>query len=100
VFVLPSDWDAYPLVLLEALARKLPIISTDTRGPKDIVDDNVNGFIIKKGDVNALAEKVITILTDEKLYQQFSTNAYQKGVSVYSAMAITKTIFNLYRNKL
>lgn len=96
VFVLPSDWDAYPLVLLEALARKLPIISTDTRGPKDIVDDNVNGFIINKGDVNALAEKVITLLTDEKLYQQFSLNAHQKGVSVYAASAITKKIEDIY----
>lgn len=96
VFVLPSDWDAYPLVLLEALARKLPIVTTDTRGPKDIVDNNVNGFIINKGDVNALAEKIIALLTNDTLYQQFSINAYQKGVSVYSASAITKKISSLY----
>jgi glycosyltransferase involved in cell wall biosynthesis len=96
LLVLPSDWDAYPLVLLEALARRLPIISTDTRGPIDIIDDNVTGFIIKKGDVDSLSKKIIRILNDWKLHKKMSDNAYQKALHFYSADSITKEIENLY----
>lgn len=100
VFVLPSDWDAYPLVLMEALARGLPCIATDTRGPIDIIEHEKTGFIVKKRDVNDLADKIIKILSDDNLYNNFSKNARETALKRYKADAITKEIEKIYLEKI
>lgn len=55
VFVLPTHSDAWGLVLNEAMACKLPVIATDVTGAsQDLIYEGVNGYIYRKGDINAL----------------------------------------------
>jgi len=100
IFGLPSDLDAYPLVLAEALAHGIPVVTTDARGPADIVSNGVNGYIIKKGDVKDLTEKIIRLFKDTKLYNQFSESAKQTARLNHSAPVIAKKIESLYFNLL
>jgi len=100
LFVLPSDLDAYPLVLAEAFAHGIPVVTTNARGPADIVNDGVNGYIIKKGDVNEIGEKSIVLLKNLKLHQEFSKSARQTALDNFSAQAITKRIETIYLDQL
>lgn len=59
VLVLPTCLDGQPLVILEAMAAGLPIISTDTGCIKDMVIDGDNGFIIPAKSPEAISEKVL-----------------------------------------
>jgi len=75
VFILPSivlkdDQDGIPVVLMEAIAYGLPIISTDVSGIPEICIDNFNGFLIKEKDVNAIIESIISMYkhSDKRLY--------------------------------
>ncbi len=63
-FVLPSTFEPYGLVLLEAMAFGLPIVATRTCGIPDIVRDGVDGLLVDVGDRQALVEALVTLLSD------------------------------------
>ena len=58
VFVLPSKREAMPQALIEAMARGMIVISSNTEGGKEIVKDSKNGFLFKIGNERELAEKI------------------------------------------
>lgn len=65
--VLTSDSEGFPMVLCEAMACGLPVVSTEYHiGARDLVKDNENGFVVAKGDVQAVAEKIIFFIENEK----------------------------------
>ena len=63
VFVLPSMADNLPNTLLEASAAGTPSVVFDTGGCAEIVRDGETGFVVEKGDVAALADRVLRVLT-------------------------------------
>ena len=61
-FLMTSDYEGMPNALLEAMVVGLPCISTDCRtGPKDMIDDGENGFLVKTGDSDSIAEAIIKL---------------------------------------
>ncbi len=65
VFVLPSYYEAFPKVLIEAMACEKPAISSRMGGTQDSIEDGVNGFLVNYADPEAIARAIITILQDE-----------------------------------
>jgi glycosyltransferase involved in cell wall biosynthesis len=65
IFVLPSDFEGYPLVLVEALASGLAIVSTDCLcGPREILADGDYGSLVPCGDADAMAKAMLAALTE------------------------------------
>ena len=66
LFVLSSDYEGMPNALMEAMALGIPCISTDCDGggAKFLIENNVNGLLVPKGDVIALANAMQIILSD------------------------------------
>lgn len=58
VLVLPSLFDGFGLVVTEALAHGLPVITTHSTGAADLIEDGRNGWVIETGNVAALAERI------------------------------------------
>ena len=54
-FVMSSAWEGLPLVLLEASASSLPIVTTDVGGNREAVQDGLSGFLVAPRDAHALA---------------------------------------------
>lgn len=65
-FVLPSNYEGFPNVLLEAMASGLPVISTDfsTGIARDLISEDVNGYVISINDADALAEAIEKLILD------------------------------------
>jgi len=76
MYVLTSEMEGLPMVLLEAKSYGLPIVSFDIdTGPSDIVRDGVNGYLIPSGDTDSMAEKICRLIEDRALRKQFSDAA-------------------------
>ena len=76
-YVMTSRYEGLPMVLLEAKAKKLPIISFDINsGPSDIVRDGVDGYLVIPFDCNTMADKICELIENPELRQKFSDNAH------------------------
>lgn len=80
VLAMSSRYEGLPMVLLEAQAAGLPIVSFQCKcGPKDVIADGVDGFLVNEGDVDALAEKLIKLMNDEALRKKMGAAAYERS---------------------
>lgn len=64
---LPSEWEAFGLVLVEAMASGRPVVAARVGGTPDVVEDGVTGFLVPHGDAGALADRLGRILGDPLL---------------------------------
>jgi len=78
VFVLPTYNDAFPLVHLEAMHHGLAIVSTSEGGIPDIVVDEQTGFLVPKGDVLALVQKLELLILDPRLREKMGIEAKKR----------------------
>ncbi|MCM1191368.1 MAG: glycosyltransferase family 4 protein [Butyrivibrio sp.] len=79
IFVLTSRREGLPMCLLEAMLYKLPAVSFDVAtGPAEIMEDGVNGYLVKPYDCVAMADKLELLMENESLRQRFSENTHCK----------------------
>lgn len=75
-FVMSSRYEGFPMVLLEASSFGLPLISYDCYcGPKDIIEDGINGFLVPFDNEEKLAECMIKIIEDKVLRKEMGTKS-------------------------
>ena len=77
LFILPSEKESFGLVALEAMAAKVPVISSNAGGLSEVNINGETGYTSDVGDVDKMATDAINLLSDEKLYEQFSAKAYK-----------------------
>lgn len=79
IFVLPSYWESFPMVLLEAMACRKPIITTNVGGNPFAVINGLNGFLVQPGNLHELSEKMITLLNDKNLCKKMGEESFRRG---------------------
>jgi glycosyltransferase involved in cell wall biosynthesis len=77
VFVFPSTTDTFGNVVIEAQASGVPVIVSDTGGPKELVEENVNGVVTKSHDVEDLVRAIRDLVNDKRKRDQMSRQARQ-----------------------
>jgi glycosyltransferase involved in cell wall biosynthesis len=75
VFVFPSTTDTFGNVILEAQACGLPVVVSDSGGPKELVQDQANGLITKSHDVEDFARAIRALVTNPSLRERMSSSA-------------------------
>lgn len=78
LLVLPSIKEAFGLVLLEAMAAKIPVIATNVDGIPEIIEDNVSGLLFEKANSKNLADKIEMIIKDQELAKKLVESASEK----------------------
>lgn len=99
VFVLPSNFETFGMVLVEAMASGTPVIGSRVGGIVDVIDNGKTGFIVPPKDPQSLAEKIIEILGNRKLRETMSINA-KKASTRYSSDIIGAKIIEIYKELL
>ena len=97
LFVLPSTVEGEAIVLKEAMAAKLPVIAMNVpeSGVLSVVKDGENGYLIKPGDPNLIAKKIVQLLSDELLRRKLG-EAGRAFIEKYDWNNIAKKILNIY----
>ncbi len=76
IYALSSKYEGMPLVLLEAMACGLPLVSFACKcGPRDIITDGEDGFLIKEGDLDDFADKLSLLIEDYELRHKMGVAA-------------------------
>ena len=96
LFVLPSLNEGMSNAMLEALASGLPILATETGGTEELVENGINGFVIKMKDSKDLAEKIEMILKDEVLRNSMGKASRRKAETM-SWENVAQEYFELYK---
>lgn len=88
LYVLTSYYEGLPLTLLEAQIARLPIISFDCpTGPAEIVEHQINGFLIENGNIDKMVNAIKILLLNPELKEQFSANS-KKNILNFSEKKI------------
>jgi glycosyltransferase involved in cell wall biosynthesis len=80
--------EAFGLAALEAMACGVPPVATRIGGVPELIDDGVDGFLAPVGDIAAQAARVVSLLTDDALYQRMSAAARRAAETRYSTSLI------------
>jgi glycosyltransferase involved in cell wall biosynthesis len=73
---LSSRTEAFPMVLIEALALKCPVVATDCpTGPREIVEHGINGLLVENENAEAFSKAIDQLYYDVELHKQFQNNA-------------------------
>ncbi|MEY8759770.1 glycosyltransferase [Chryseobacterium tongliaoense] len=91
IFVLPTNYEGIPIVIVDALSYKKPVVSSDVGGISEIVLNDQNGYVIDNEDA-VFAEKISYILENEKIYQEFS----EKSSEIFHKNLTIETMVDQY----
>ena len=99
LFLLPSETESFGLAALEAMASKVPVISSNTGGIPEINENGVTGFLSHVGDTDDMASNALKLLRDDELHAKFREAAYQKAKQ-FSKKSIIPVYEKLYKDVL
>ncbi len=79
LFIIPSENESFGLAALEAMACKVPVISSNAGGLPELNVDDFCGYLCDVGDVEDMANKAVTILSNQKTLDYFKENALTRA---------------------
>jgi glycosyltransferase involved in cell wall biosynthesis len=97
IYVLPSYAEGLPIAMLEAMAAGLPVVSTPVGSIPEVIEEGVNGFLVKPGDHNALAARIIELTRNERLRKRMGINNMEKIRKEYSMKKVMERLGIVYR---
>lgn len=102
VFIFPTYYqnEAFPISLLEAMQFRLAIITTDEGGIPDMIDNDITGYIVRKRDVAALAEKILFLLENPGKRNALGTAARKKFDEQYTIDHFEKNMLRVFTEVL
>ncbi len=96
LLAMPSRWEGLPMVLLEALARGLPVVGTRINGLVDIIEDGRHGFLVDVDNDDQLAAKIADLMGDRERLQAMSGAAIELARSEYDFRRVYDDLHRVY----
>lgn len=97
IFVLPSFYETFGIVVLEAMALGKPVIASNIPGPNELIQHGINGFLFPAGDFVELAKNIKILMNNEGLRKKIGTNA-KNGTVKYDFDSIAKGYIEVYKS--
>ena len=95
-----GDQEGIPVVLMEAMAMGLPVLSTQHSGIPELVEDGVSGFLAPEQDVDALAQKLETLITHPERWPEMGQAGRQKVEKHFDIHQLNVRLIEIYDQRL
>lgn len=95
IFALISNFEALPLSLIEAMCAGKALIASDVGGVKELIDQGVNGFLVKKNSVENVIQS-LNILSDKEIRNKLGNNSRLKYSKFFSSKVMSQNIYHNY----
>jgi glycosyltransferase involved in cell wall biosynthesis len=99
-FVLASQWEGMPNVVLEAMAAECPVVATTVEGVSELVTDGVTGLTVPAGDARLMGEAIARMLSDPELRRSCAAAAKVRVATHFAWPDIVARYEALYRRLL
>lgn len=96
MFVLPSHREGFPRAAMEAAAMGLPVIATDIRGCREVVERNRNGLLVSVGRPGELAEAIAQVAESPELRSQMGSRSREKALAEFDESRVVQTVLEAY----
>lgn len=93
IFVLPSYYEGFGIVLIEAMSAGLPLVSVRTGGATEVIEEGVNGYLV---DYDNMHEALLKLLGDKELRVKLGGKSREKVEKVYAWEKIAGDVINVY----
>ena len=98
IFCMSSRWEGCPMVLLEAMAMRRPVVATDIGGVREIVINEETGFLVPLDEPRALADAILRLLEVDAERERFGEAGRRRVEERFSAEGMLDAYGRLYRN--
>lgn len=96
ILCLPSYREGLPKALIEGAACGLPIVTTNTVGCRDVVEDGVNGFLVPIKNIDQLANKILELILNKSLREKMGKESHKIALSKFSESKINLQTLEIY----
>ena len=96
IFVLSTNYEGFPLTILEAMRAKLPVIATNVGGNNESIMGEKTGFLTKKNDVQDLSRALSTLIDDRNLAVEMGERGYERFMTEFTHDLMLKKILKIY----
>jgi glycosyltransferase involved in cell wall biosynthesis len=100
LFVLSSSEEGLGMVIMEAMACGLPVVSTDSGGPSTLIKDGIEGFLTPVGDVRLFADRVRQLLENKELRTAMGDKGRNRVKEHFAREVVSKKILDIYTDIL
>ena len=99
VFALPSVFEGFGLVLLEAFRASVPAVATDIEGPRELIEHGENGLLVEPGDDGALAGAILQLRRDTELRRTLARSGFERYHEQFTIAKYAGNLEALYRGE-
>lgn len=96
LLLLTSDWEGFPLTIWEAMYNRIPIVSTDVGGIREVIEGESCGYIFNKNHVEEGKDLVVNLIKNDNLREDFGNNGRKAIIEKYNEANFTKFFEQLY----
>jgi asparagine synthase (glutamine-hydrolysing) len=89
LFVMPSKKEGFGIVFLEAMRHGVPCIGGNHGGTPEVINEGVTGFLINYGDVDALVDRIVRLVSDDNLRARMSVSTRNSEAAAFSYTAFS-----------
>lgn len=91
IYAMSSRYEGLPMVLLEAMSQGLPIVSFDCpEGPRQLITDDVNGLLVREGDVDALADALLRLIEEPSERHRMGLAGLERAQNYTAEAVVTR----------
>jgi len=98
IYVSPSLGESFGMVIVEAMALGLPVVSFASGGPAEIIDNGLSGLLIPAGDTPGLIRAIESLVADSSLRGGLARAARERFQSAFAAQRMTRQMERLFQD--